>query len=316
MEFRTQVPIKRQQRHLIDYDSNLFLVGSCFSDSIGEKFLDSEFNTTSNPLGVLFHPLAIERFITRAINEELFNKAELFFQNDLYCSLEAHSQFNSTALHKVVTELNQSLLKTRTVLKEATHVFITLGTSWVYRHVATDTIAANCHKIPQKQFLKELLSVETVKNSLEAIVGLISDINPETKFIFTLSPVRHLKDGFVENNRSKSHLMVAVQELVEDLDTCFYFPSYELVMDELRDYRFYNKDMVHPSEQAINYIWEQFIKTWLTDEAIDIKKEIRAYKKGLEHKPFNPHSSQHQTFLKQQEEKRNLLLKKVPHLNL
>ena len=316
MDFRTVVPLKRQRHHLIDYHSKLFLVGSCFSDNIGQKFKDFYFRSTVNPLGILFHPLAIERYITRAVNHCPFESEDLIINNDLYNSFEAHSQFNGLDSDVVLANLNEVLDLTHSALLESTHIIITLGTSWVYRHIETDQVVANCHKIPQKKFLKELLSVGEVVNILEAIIELINSLNPNAKFIFTVSPVRHVKDGFIENNRSKAHLISVVHEVVENLKGTFYFPSYELLMDELRDYRFYATDMIHPSRQAVDFIWDQFIKIWLTDEAKDTYKDIEAYKKGLEHKPFNPSSIQHKEFLRQLKLKRELLLQKVPHLTL
>lgn len=316
MDFRTVVPVARQRHHLIDYHSKLVLVGSCFSDNMGQKFNDSEFRSTTNPLGIFFHPFAIERSITRAINHTPFERKDLFLHNELYSSFEVHSRFNGSDVDVVLAHLNEALDLTYKSLLEATHIFITLGSSWVYRHIETDQIVANCHKFPQRAFFKELLSVDEVVNSLKAVIELISSVNPNVKFIFTVSPIRHIKDGFTENNRSKAHLIAAVHDVVEQVNGTFYFPSYELLMDELRDYRFYYKDMIHPSEEAVDFIWGQFMSTWLSDEAQMFQKEIAAYKKGLDHKPFNPASRQHQDFMIQLKRQRELLLQKLPHLGL
>jgi hypothetical protein len=314
VEFRTKVPIEGQVDHLIDYESRLVFLGSCFSDAIGEKFQHAGFKSTVNPIGVLFQPQAIERFVHRAINMHLYKKEDLGAHNGLYYCFETHSKFNSTEGQTTLTHLNNALKTTNKALKVASHIFITLGTSWVYRYLKKNKIVANCHKVPQKEFNKELLSVETVKKSLEAILGSISEINPKAVCILTISPVRHLKDGFIENNRSKAHLIAAVHELVEPTKKVFYFPSYELLMDELRDYRFYKTDMVHPSDQSVNYIWTQLQSSWLSASARALQSEITAYKKSMAHQPMHPDSIEHRQFLQELDKKRQELLKKVPHL--
>ncbi|MFT7329943.1 MAG: lysophospholipase L1-like esterase, partial [Roseivirga sp.] len=184
-----------------------------------------------------------------------------------------------------------------TQLKEVSHVIITLGTSWAYRLIENDTIVANCHKVPQKKFLKELLLIDEITNSLEAIITLIKSVNNNIEIIFTVSPVRHLKDGFVENMRSKSHLLSAIHQVIAPRDHTHYFPSYEIMMDDLRDYRFYSSDMIHPNETAINYIWEAFKTVWIHEKSTDLMSEIDTIQKGLSHRPFNKNSKQHLLFL-------------------
>ncbi len=316
MEFRTQVPIKRMRHNQIDYNSRLLLMGSCFADSIGSKLRDYQFQALKNPFGVLFHPLAIEKCLTRAINKTHYQVSDLKYHNSLYLSLEAHSQFNCTDSEQVLLELNKALDITRDQLIDCSHLIVTLGTSWVYRFIETDMIVANCHKIPQKKFLKELLSVEEIQNSLQSIMALVKDVNPTCKFIFTTSPIRHIKDGYSENSRSKAHLIAATHSVINQFKDAFYFPAYELMMDELRDYRFYQRDMVHPSEQAIDYIWDKFRECWLSDEAQKLYKEVQDLLKGMSHRPFNPESTQHQAFLQQLKEKGEVLLQKIPHLKI
>lgn len=314
MNLQTNIPLKPQQHNQIDYNSKMMLLGSCFSENIGEKFDYFKFQFIVNPFGILFHPIAIENLVTRAINKDYYSENELISHNEQWICLDAHSRLNSISKDELLITLNKTLDQTNQKLNESTHIVITLGTSWVYRYIATDKIVANCHKLPQKQFLKELLSVEQISESLEAIVSLVRRINPKINFIFTVSPVRHIKDGFVENTRSKSHLIAAIHQIVEPRTQQYYFPSYEIVMDELRDYRFYNEDMLHPNKLAINYIWEKFKKVWLTEDALKTAEQVAAIQAKKAHRPFNPNSEAHQKFLGKLQIEIETLQEQHPHI--
>jgi len=197
----------------------------------------------------------------------------------------------------LLNNLNQQITATNQYLKNASHLIITLGTSWVYRFIETDTVVANCHKIPQKKFLKELLLIDEITESLEATIALIKSINKNVSVILTVSPVRHLKDGFTQNQQSKSHLISAIHQIVEPINKIHYFPSYEIMMDELRDYRFYADDMIHPNQTAINCIWEKFTDSWISEDSKGTMKEVEMVQKCLAHKPFNSNSVEHKQFL-------------------
>ncbi|WP_426431066.1 GSCFA domain-containing protein [Winogradskyella sp. HB-48] len=314
MNLQTNIPLKPQQHGQIDYNSKLMLLGSCFSENIGCKFGYHKFQSEINPFGILFHPIAIENLIIRSINEDFYTEEEVVHQNEIYSCFDAHSKLNSPTKDALLESLNTQLKLTSQYLHSASHIIITLGTAWVYRHIATDKIVANCHKIPQKQFLKELLCVEDVIVSLERIIALVRSINPKVNFIFTVSPVRHLKDGFIENNRSKAHLLSAIHQVVEPRKQLFYFPSYELMMDELRDYRFYNQDMIHPNDLAIDYIWEKFKTVWLTEDAILTSQKVASIQTKKEHRPFNPNSEAHQKFIIRLQSEIEDLQLKCPHI--
>ena len=266
MKLQTQIPIKKQQHNQIDYTSKLFLVGSCFSENIGNKLNYFKFQATQNPFGILFHPKSIETFITNAINKKVYSESDLVFQNERWHCFDAHSSLSSSDKNELLENLNSAIVSTNNKLKKTSHIIITLGTAWVYRFIETDEIVANCHKIPQKKFLKELLTVDEITESLEAIIALLKSINRDVNIIFTVSPVRHLKDGFIENTQSKAHLIAGIHNTINAPKNINYFPSYELMMDELRDYRFYAEDMIHPNTTAINYIWEKFTDTWFSAE--------------------------------------------------
>lgn len=317
MNFRTQIPLKKQTENLIDYKSDILLIGSCFSENIGKKFEFFKFNTTVNPLGILFHPKAIEQLITDAINQRKFTEKDIFFHNERWHCFDAHSELSSVDKNELLTNLNSTINSTFKQLNNSTHIIITLGTSWVYKHIKSDKIVANCHKITQKEFSKKILSITEITESLQKIVTLSKSINKNATIIFTTSPVRHTKDGFIQNQQSKAHLISAIHKLIQSSSLSVvetYFPSYELMMDELRDYRFYAEDMIHPNQIAINYIWEKFCEVWLNPTTKNTMQEIEAIQKGLTHKPFNPNSEQYQKFLKNIVQKKETLLKTFPSM--
>ncbi len=297
MNFRTQIPIKKVHNQ-IDYKSKLLLIGSCFTENIGNKFEYFKFQNTINPFGILFHPKAIENLILNSINQKKYTKDDVFFHNERWHCFDAHSDLSHPSKERLLENLNTVIQSTNQQLNNTSHIIITLGSAWVYRQIESDNIVANCHKLPQKKFLKELLSVDEITASLENTITLIKSINSKIQFIFTVSPVRHLKDGFTENSQSKAHLITAIQQVTEPRNHTHYFPSFEIMMDDLRDYRFYNSDMIHPNKTAINYIWKQFKNTWINENSYELMDQVDTIEKGLSHHPFNESSKQHQQFLK------------------
>lgn len=316
MQFRTQIPISNNINP-IDYNSDIVSLGSCFAVNIGQKFDYFKFRNTTNPFGILFHPEALEKFIGFAVHEKSFTEADIFFHNELWHSFDAHSDLSHPDKEMLLLNLNTAALLANTQLEEATHLIITLGTAWVYRNIESGNLVANCHKVPQKQFTKELLTVAAIQQSLQSIINLVQKINPELQLIFTVSPVRHIKDGYIENQWSKANLIAALQETlnnkVQTLST-YYFPSYEIIMDELRDYRFYAEDMIHPSQTAIDYIWERFTEVSITTEAQETMKLTDSIQKGLMHRSFNPNAVQHLAFLSKLNDKITALQKQHPHI--
>jgi hypothetical protein len=315
LNLQTHIPFTKNISNLIDYNSKIILLGSCFSDNIGQKLSYHKFESILNPFGILFHPKAIESVIKNALCKKKYTEKDVFFLNERWQSFEAHSKLSSSSKEEIIEQLNKASVSINKAVKNSTHFIITLGTSWVYRFNESGEIVANCHKVSQNKFKKELLSVAEINKSLSLIISLIKEINPSISFIFTVSPVRHLKDGVIENQQSKSHLISALHQIIPIHKNSFYFPSYEVMMDELRDYRFYKEDMIHPNQIAINYIWEKFYENWLSDEAIDLKKQVIKIQRGLEHKPFNPDSKKHQQFLLSLQEKIEILKKKYSHIS-
>jgi lysophospholipase L1-like esterase len=298
MELQTQIPFHPSDNP-IDYQSKVVLFGSCFVENIGTKLAYFKFQQFQNPFGILFQPLAIANLMQRAIARKKYQQDEVFEQDGVWRCFDAHSDLRSSSSEELLHLLNQRLEETRISLETSSHIIITLGTAWVYEHQASGKVVANCHKVPQKQFTKKLLSVAEIEASLQNIVSLIQNVNPKAQIIFTISPVRHLKDGFVENQRSKAHLITALYTILSSRAQSreiAYFPAYEIMMDELRDYRFYGTDMVHPNPLAVDYIWEKFKLVWISESAYSVMDEVESVQKGLLHRPFNPDSEAHQKF--------------------
>ena len=300
MKLQTRIPLEKVKRQ-IDYDSQLVLLGSCFVENMGRKFDYFKFRQLQNPFGILFHPLAIEQLISGAMRKESYSESDIFYLNGLWHCFDAHSELSNSSKEHLLERLNHGLTSTRKHVGSASHIIITLGTAWVYRHLESGGVVANCHKVYQKKFFKELITVPEILKSLERTVKLVQSVNTNVKLIFTVSPVRHLKEGFVENQRSKAHLIAAIHQLLEISNFALnisYFPSYELLMDELRDYRFYERDMVHPNQLAIDYIWEKFKSIWISDTSFAIMDEVDTVQRGVSHRPFHPESEQHLSFRK------------------
>ena len=313
MNFTTKIPISKYQNP-IDYNSKIISIGSCFAENMSEKFEYFKFQNTVNPFGIIFNPISIEKLIHRAINKIEFTESDIFFHNERWHCFEVHSDLSASSSELLLVNLNKVLHSFRSKIQEATHLIFTFGTSWVYRNKTSNEIVANCHKVAQNQFDKEILSVETIEKSIKNTIDLVKKINPNCNFIFTISPVRHIKDGFVENQRSKAHLITALHSSNFQLPTSSYFPSYEILMDELRDYRFYADDMLHPSQTAIDYIWIKFFENYVDEKEFATMQQVCDIQKALHHKPFNPNSESHQKFLKNLNQKINTLASKYPQI--
>ncbi len=316
MNLQTHVPLQLAE-HQFDYQSQMLLLGSCFVENIGKKLDYYKFRSLQNPFGILFHPKAIENLLSKSIHAFSYTEEDIFYHNERWHCFDAHSDLSDVSKDELLRKLNDGLKDTRQQTSISTHIGITLGTAWVYRKSESNSIVANCHKVLQKEFVKDLLSVENIVESLKTIVDLIQSVNPNTQIIFTVSPVRHLKDGFIENQQSKAHLISAVHEVIQNstfASRSSYFPSYEILMDELRDYRFYKSDMVHPSELAVDYIWEKFKSVWSSKEAFSTIEKVEEIQRGMQHRPFNPKSEEHQKFLNSLNAKAQVLQMEFPFM--
>jgi hypothetical protein len=299
---------------LINHQHKLLLIGSCFTENIGTKLKQHKFSVMENPNGILFNPISISTSISSYIENKQYTKEDLFYENELWNSWQHHSRFSHPNQDECLRMINQSQTTANDFLKTADWVLITLGSAFVYE-LANKEVVANCHKVPTDKFNKKLLSIEEVVNVLNNTIQQLVSFNPKLKIIFTISPVRHLREGFVENNRSKAVLIGAVHELVNQSEKLFYFPAYELVIDDLRDYRFYAEDMVHPNYAATNYVWDKFVSTCIDEPSQQLMKEINGINAATSHKPFNPTSAQHKKFLQTNLEKVNRLKQAYSYIN-
>lgn len=299
----------------IDYGSDILLLGSCFVENIGSKLRYYQFNTEVNPFGILYHPVAIERLLDLTRLGYTYTQDDIFKLNDRWHSFDTHSELSNRSREKLLINLNSALDKTRNRLKNASHIGITLGSAWAYRHLASDSLVANCHKIPQKEFSKILSSPADIVASLGNSIEYIRSFNQAASIFLTISPVRHARDGFIRNMRSKAHLITAVHQLLEEDDKLSYFPAYELMMDELRDYRFYGEDMLHPNQLAITYIWERFKNYWINPGSHRLMAEVEEVQKGLSHRPFDTESHTYRDFITRLQDKIAYLQERYPHMD-
>lgn len=312
MNFQTQIPIQKSD-FPIDYTSKVLSLGSCFAENMAEKLEYFKFDNVVNPFGIIFNPVSLEKLILRSVHKTYFTEKDIFYHNEAWHCYEVHSELSNPTKEEFLKTLNRLLDSTNRHFESLTHCIITLGTSWVYRHIESNEVVANCHKIPQKQFTKEILSIAQIETSLKNIITEIKAVNPNCNFIFTVSPVRHIKDGFVENNVSKAHLISALNASYFQTSTSNYFPSYEIMMDELRDYRFYSEDMLHPNQTAVDYIWIKFFENYVDEKEFGLMNQVCEIQRALKHRPFNPNSESHLKFLENLNQKINTLVKKYPH---
>lgn len=296
MQFRTTFQIQSSDFKL-NHQHKILTIGSCFSDEIGKRLTDLKFNGLINPFGVIFNSHSIQNLIERSIQKKYFTTADIHQNGEEFFCFDVHSSFNALTKEAVLEELNSTLDEVYDYILSCDVVMITLGTSWIYEWKTSNQVVANCHKVEAKQFEKRLLTTEENLKSLELIVSDLKNINPTIRIITTVSPVRHTKDGMIENNVSKARLLDALYQLSLQNNQVEYFPSYELVLDDLRDYRFFKEDLIHPSKQAVDYIWEKFSETYFEQSTQTIIQKINKVISAINHRPFNEESDNHQQFL-------------------
>ena len=280
----------------ISIRDTVLLIGSCFTENIGDKLIKHKFNALTNPLGVIYNPISLFNSLRMALDAHL-DQERIFEINQVYYHWDAHSAISDPSKKKLLMILEKQLKISQSFLKDASTLVISLGTSWVYRHRSSGQIVANCHKVPQKEFTKSLLAVEEITQNYSETIEVIRSVNPALNVVFTVSPVRHVRDGLIENNQSKGILIEAVRQIISDDPKASYFPSYEILIDVLRDYRFYKEDMIHPTDQAIDYIWAKFSRSYFDKETLNFIKQWEKLIKAMNHRPFHPETSAHQQFL-------------------
>lgn len=300
----------------IDYRHKIMLVGSCFTEHIGDALIELKFDAIQNPNGIVFDPSSVASSLTSYIENKKYAKEDLFYLNELWHSWQHHSRYSGMDPDKVLEEINYSQQRAHEFLRSAKWLIITLGTAYSYRLNEGIVPVANCHRAPQGWFTKYLMTIEEIIVSLDTCLYRLFQFNNDLNIIFTVSPVRHIRDGIVNNNRSKARLLEAVHHLVNKFGKLHYFPSYELVVDVLRDYRFYDIDLVHPNFSATSYVIEEFMKHYVTADSIVLSKEIQQINIARKHKAFQPSTEAHKKFLQVHAEKTRALMKAYPFLRL
>ena len=305
----------------INHAQRILMLGSCFVDEMGAKLQADKFHCLVNPFGVLYNPASIAALLLRSISEREYDdqSPEILFANGLFHSWMHHSQFSSANKKELTDRLNSTLLLVSEWLQQADILIITFGTSYIYRLKDTGMLVSNCHKQPDSLFIRQRLSAYDIADSWKTLLQLLHSVNPKLRVIFTVSPIRHKRDGLHENQLSKAELLLAIDEILQTSpvqDCSYYFPSYEILLDELRDYRFYATDMVHPSPLAVDYIYEQFQNTLMSKEEQKLSALCREVQAAMEHKPFHPEAEAYQAFIQQTIHKINEIKKQCPDIHL
>lgn len=333
MEFMLNMELKKYPNQ-IDYHDKILLIGSCFTEHIGDSLSELKFSILQNPNGILYDPLSVSDSLLSYIQNKQYTESDLFQLNELWHSWQHHSRFSNTDIHECLRIINKSQQTAHNFLKEADWVIITFGTAYSYRltpgqslHSMRENVpppeearekpvsVANCHKAPAEWFNKHLLSIDDIVNTLDNCMRELLAFNSKLKIIFTLSPVRHIRDGIAENNRSKARLIESIHHLVNKCDPCFYFPAYEIVIDVLRDYRFYDADMVHPNKMATQFVFEKFTETCINDDAQMLMKEIKNIITAHRHRSFQPLTGAHKKFMQSHYQKTKELKQQFPYLD-
>lgn len=299
----------------ITYNDKIFLIGSCFTEHIGRRLEELKFPVLQNPNGILFDPVSVARSLNSYVDLKNYYKDDLFFHNELWQSWNHHSVFSGMNQIEVLAKINESQQQAHDHIKFSNWLIVTLGSSFSYQLNENERPVANCHRAPSQWFNKHLLSIQETTDALQESIDKLKELNPSLRIILTISPVRHIRDGVVENNRSKARLVEAVNILLEKNSNCYYFPAYELVIDVLRDYRFYDIDLVHPNYAATEFVFEKFEQHFIEAGTRELMEEVKKIANGYKHKPFQPATESHQSFLKNSLEKVLVLQDKLPHLD-
>lgn len=315
MDFRTTLPVHTSEFHLTHADQ-VMVLGSCFAENIGLQLKESGFRVSLNPFGVLYNPASVGMALHRLWLNQPFREEELVENDGFFHSFSHHSSFSGTDPKTTLDTINNSFRKAVEDLRNATCLIVTFGTSWVYTLPSTDQIVANCHKLPDDNFVRRRLTINEIEYFYMELLEMICQEKPDLKVLFTVSPIRHLKDGLHENTLSKSTLHLAIDGLSESFDNVYYFPAYELMMDDLRDYRFYAEDMVHPSVTAQRYIWDHFSETFFPKTTKEMVRQVQQIRKAMEHKPFHPEDESYKRFAKKNIASIEILSLNAPDLDL
>ena len=302
MKFRTEISVPPSDFR-ISHACTIAMQGSCFAENMASKFTDAGFSIDINPFGIAYNPLSLSQNLNRLLDNKPYSADELFKDNYIYHSFSHHSRFSGANPDEVLARINSRLEQSSAFLGTANLLIITFGTAYVYRLQSTGRVVSNCHKQPDKLFSYKRLTVEEIVEQWNNLIIRLQTINSSLRILFTVSPIRHWKDGAHENQLSKSILLLSVEKLLRNHSHCYYFPAYELLLDDLRDYRYYAEDMLHPSSQAVDYIWEKFTDTYFDEDTVKKSKAFEKIRQSLNHIPFQPESETYRQFREKAEAK-------------
>jgi GSCFA family len=326
MNFMVNIDLRKPPRQ-INYEDKILLIGSCFTEHIGNSLEELKFSVLQNPNGILFDPRSVSQSLVSYIENRQYNEKDFFQLNEIWHSWRHHSRFSNTNLNEAVRIVNTSQQMAHQFLKQADWIIVTLGSSFSYQLTEQAANAggdqreagagvANCHRAPAQWFNKHLMTVDEIILNLDDALRQLFQLNPDLNIVFTVSPVRHIRDGVVDNNRSKARLIEVVHQLVSKYDNLNYFPAYELVIDVLRDYRFFDTDLVHPNYMATEFVLEKFAESFIDEPTQKLMQEIKSLVTARKHKAFQPDTTAHQQFLKTYFEKAKVLKEKYSFLDL
>lgn len=299
MDFRTKLPVA-QAPFALTHKNRFFVMGSCFAEQTGQRLREHGFRAVVNPFGVLYNPVSIDQALTRLMDGNAFTADELSYHDGLYHSFDHHGSFSNADPVQALAHINAAFDKAEEGLRQTDCLILTFGTAWLYRRADTGAVVANCHKWPAAFFTRESLDVDSLVARCTRLFNRLLALNPRMKIILTVSPIRHIKDGLHANNLSKAVLLLGIEQLCQAFDAVTYYPAYELLLDDLRDYRFYADDLLHPSTLAQNYIWEHFAETYFNKATREMARQVLAIHKAMEHKPFHPGDEAYRRFAQKQ----------------
>ncbi len=316
-KFHTEVDIPNYGWQTGYGKKNMF-IGSCFTENVGNRMAELAYNVDINPFGILYNPVSVGNSLQILLDKKTFDESDLIEAGGLWHSFYHHGRFSSTKPEESIGKINERIKSSAEYLLNTDFLFLTFGTAWVYNYKKTGQTVSNCHKIPAKEFQKTRLSVSEIVEFLNPIFERIVSVNPEIKIIFTVSPIRHWSDGAVENQRSKSALILAIDELIKrnGQKNMAYFPAYEIVMDELRDYRFYAEDMIHLTDVAVTHIWEKFSDRLIDRKSREVSNRVNKILLAKKHRPIHRNTNEFKNFLKLTLNQIDKITVEFPHINL
>ena len=309
---RIEIPLSKTK---ISFEDRTMTLGSCFAENIGKKMKEAYFEADTNPFGVLFNPVSISNSLDLLLQTKTYSQDDIFEYNSMWQSFSHSSLFTDSTSEGCLSKLNSRLSAARTFLNHTNVILITFGTAWVFEDKKSGRVVSNCHKLPADKFIRRRLTVEEIVADYTLLIKKLQSVIPTLNIIFSVSPVRHWKDGAHDNTISKSTLLLAINELQQQLEKVHYFPAYEIQMDELRDYRFYAADMLHPSDVAVDYIWNRFSDTYFSKQTSALKRRLEQLILDSNHRPLHPDSIGYIKFLDKTEKRKEELIQEFPFLS-